>query len=455
MASINRALPKIQTHGGATAQRINPELELRRSVMSCLLWENEFYESGETITDRIKKTIPLVDPNHVFNIAIEARTTMNLRHIPLFIAREMARLPIYKGLVGALLPSIILRPDELTEFLAIYWKDGKQPLSGQVKKGLARAFNKFNEYSLAKYNRDNAIKIRDVLFLSHSKPKNEEQEALYKRLIDGTLATPDTWEVEISSSKDKKASWTRLLTEKKLGGLALLRNLRNMKEAKVDMTLVNSSIEAMDTSKVLPFRFISAAVHAPDAEPSIEVAMLKGLSQRPKLTGKTILIVDVSGSMYGAKISAKSKVNRAKTACGLGILIRELCEYPVIYATGGSDSGRVHATVKVPSRRGFALSDAIYNQRVPLGGGGIFLTQVMDYVKKHEESADRIIVITDEQDCDIGNENSPSKADAFGKENYLINVASAKNGIGYGKWTHIDGFSEAIIDYIVEHEKSL
>jgi len=29
-----------------------------------------------------------------------------------------------------------------------------------------------------------------------------------------------------------------------------------------------------------------------------------------------------------------------------------------------------------------------------------------------------------------------------------INVASYKNGVGYGKWTHIDGWSESVIEYI-------
>ena len=39
---------------------------------------------------------------------------------------------------------------------------------------------------------------------------------------------------------------------------------------------------------------------------------------------------------------------------------------------------------------------------------------------------------------------------------YVINVASYKNGVGYGKWTHIDGWSEAVIEYIraLEHTVS-
>ena len=50
---LNVAKQIIRTHEGAPAKHINPELQLRRSVMSCMLWENEFYEDGESIAKRI------------------------------------------------------------------------------------------------------------------------------------------------------------------------------------------------------------------------------------------------------------------------------------------------------------------------------------------------------------------------------------------------------------------
>ena len=82
-----------------------------------------------------------------------------------------------------------------------------------------RAFRKFNEYQLAKYNQDRAIKLRDVLFMVHAKPKNRAQGKLWKRLVEGELKVPDTWEVALSASQgeDKKKVWTRLLKEGKLG----------------------------------------------------------------------------------------------------------------------------------------------------------------------------------------------------------------------------------------------
>ena len=140
---------------------------LRRAVLACLLWESNFYEAGNVGAEQIASLIPQVEPEKVAALAIEARREQKLRHVPLFLAREMARHETHRGLVGRVLSEVILRPDELTEFLAIYWKDGRQPLSGQVKKGLAAAFGRFNAYQLAKYNRDEKVKLRDVMFLVH------------------------------------------------------------------------------------------------------------------------------------------------------------------------------------------------------------------------------------------------------------------------------------------------
>jgi hypothetical protein len=195
------------THGGAKAGPQNASTELRRAVSTCLLWENTFYEKGSDLADRIALLCGHVDVEEVAALAIEARSQMHLRHVPLFLVRQLARLHPGTGLVGDTLAKVILRPDELSEFLSLYWKDGRQPLSRQTKRGLAKAFTKFSEYQLAKWNRDQAIKLRDVLFLCHAKPKDEDQAALWKRLIDGSLKTPDTWEVALSAGSDKKATW--------------------------------------------------------------------------------------------------------------------------------------------------------------------------------------------------------------------------------------------------------
>ncbi len=453
MASLNKlARAEVKTHEGAPAKIIGAEAQLRRAVMACMLWERQFYESGKGIAERIAELVAGISSDEPYFTAIEARQEQNLRHVPLLIARELARKP--GNHVAKLLPKIIERADELTEFLSIYWQDGRCPLSAQVKKGLAAAFVQFNEYQLAKYNRtDKAVTLRDVLFLCHAKPRDDEQAAIWKRLVDGELITPDTWEVNLSAGKDKKESWERLIQEKKLGGLATLRNLRNMQEASVSRELIKQAIERGNYNRVLPFRFIAAARFAPSFEAEIDGAFLKALSQSPKLPGTTVVVIDVSASMYGAKLSSKSDMDRAQVASALGAICREVCEDARIYATAGSDRTRIHATAEVPARRGMALVDAIYQMRKPLGGGGIFLTPVCRFLREREGDVDRMIVITDEQDCAIDKADSPLHANPIGATNYLINVASDERGIGYkGKWTHIDGWSDAVVKYICTAE---
>src|SRR5215467_12839655 len=311
----------LRTHEGAPARHLSNELQLRRSVLACLPWENQFYEDGIEIAGRIAELVPKVEAERVAALAVEAREQMKLRHVPLLLVREMARHKTHRGLVAETLERVIQRADELCEFVAIYWKDGRVPLSGQVKKGLAAAFPKFDEYQLAKYDRGGPVKMRDVLFLCHAKPRDEAQAAVWKRLVWGRLATPDTWEVALSSGADKREAWERLLREQKLGGLALLRNLRNLCEAGVDESLLGKALSDMSTARVLPFRFLAAARHAPQWEEALEQAMLKSVAATEKLPGKTIVLVDVSGSMT-APLSHRSEMQRTDAAYGLAVLLR-------------------------------------------------------------------------------------------------------------------------------------
>jgi hypothetical protein len=422
---------------------LTPEAALRRSVLACMLWENEFYESGETIATRIRTLVPQVAPATVAELAVEARTAMKLRHAPLLLVREMARYATHRALVAETLARVIQRADELAEFLAIYWADGRTPLSAQVKKGLAAAFTNFDEYALAKYDRNGPVKLRDVLFLSHARPRDTAQAELWKRLAAGELRTPDTWEVALSSGcrkseSDKRAHWERLLVEGRLGALALLRNLRNMKDAGVSEDYIAAALETMRTDRVLPFRFLAAARHAPQWEPNLERAMFRSLERRGpeegagRLAGRTVLLVDVSGSMV-ASLSARYTMLRTDAAYGLAVLLAEVAEKAGIYTF--SDT-----CVAIPPRRGFALRDAMeLSQR----HNGTMLGAALDSIR---EPYDRIIVITDEQSHD--------RVAAPRGRGYMINVASARNGVGYGPWIHIDGFSEAVIDYIREYEST-
>ncbi|HEY2068628.1 MAG TPA: TROVE domain-containing protein [Rhizomicrobium sp.] len=444
MAKINKIL-RVFTHEGAPAKRFTPEMELKRALMNCLLWESQFYENGVTIAERIKALVPLVDPATVAALAITAREAMKLRHAPLLVVREMARHEKHRLLVADTLARIIQRPDEMTELLAIYWADAlghmqqrkRQPVSAQIKKGLARALTKFDAYQLAKYDRDGAVRIKDVLFLVHAKPRDGDQATMWKQLVDGTLPAPDTWEVSLSSGKDKRESFERLIAEKKLGGLALLRNLRLMQKAQVPRKTIADAIDAMRVDRILPYRFISAARYAPDFEPELEGAMLKSVKGYARLSGRTRLLIDVSGSMDHS-LSAQSEMTRLEAACGLAILAREVCDEVEIFTFSNK-------VVKVPPRRGFALRDAIV-QSQPHGG-----TLLGAAVREIDRKDDRLIVFTDEQSHD----GVPApKGSAT-----MVNVASSQHGVGQGAssrdWQRVNGFSEAIIAWIAASEETM
>ncbi|AWN22812.1 TROVE domain-containing protein [Deinococcus irradiatisoli] len=443
MAHINTpARTPHRTHEGAPAVPQNAEQQLRRLVMANMLWEDQFYIDGKTTAELIRDLIPQLPADKVSQIAVDAREGGKLRHVPLLLVREMARHESHRALVSSTLARVIQRPDELTEFLALYWQDGRQPLTKGVKKGLAEAFGKFNEYSLAKYNRDGKVKLKDALRVSHPKPRDEAQAELWKRLNNDELTTPDTWETQLSAGVDKKATFERLIAENKLGGLALLRNLRNMKQAGVPDSIIREALGRMKTERILPFRFISAARFAPQLEPELEAAMFRSLEGMPKLSGHTILLLDKSGSMQG-QVSAKSDLTRYDAAAGLAMLARELCESCEIWTfeTGGGSwlSSGGNQVLQVPARRGFVLRDALGQP-----GGG---TMLGDSVRRMNAlTHDRLIVFTDEQSSDpVG---------APKGKGYMVNVAAYQHGVGFGDWVRVSGFSEQIMAWIQLNEQA-
>jgi len=207
-----------------------------------------------------------------------------------------------------------------------------------------------------------------------------------------------------------------------------LRNLRNMKNAGVNDMLIRDALRNINADRVLPFRFISAARHAPSLEAELEDGMFKCLEGHAKLPGKTMLLIDVSGSMDW-KISDKSDISRIDTACGLAMLLREICDTVEVHTFST-------AVREVAPRRGFALAEAINRSQ---HHGGTNLGHAVKTV--NGINCDRLIVITDEQ-------SSSRVPDPVCKKSYMINVASYKNGVGYGRWTHIDGWSDSIVTYI-------
>jgi len=445
--NLNKPTEKIHTEGGVRAVKINAVQQLRRSVMSCLLWESEFYEDGQSIADRISEFAKQVDTPKLIEIAVEARQVHGLRHVPLLLLCEISSRKVGRVAEEAIFDTIA-RPDEMGELIAVYWRDGKKPLPAAMKRGLARTFHKFNAYSLAKHDKNRAaLSLRDVMRLTHPKA-GEGNSELFNQIATDTLPTPDTWETQLSAGADKKETFTRLLTEGKLGYMALLRNLRNMLQAGVEADLVNDAIIARKGSRfVLPFRYVAAARAAPVFEPAIDRALQSCVEEMAPLPGTTIVLVDVSGSMTHT-LSGKSDLRRMDAAAALAVIL------PVdpIKKQVFSFSTR---TVRVPSRGGMGGIDAILNSQQHSS------TNLVEAIAQANNIPhDRLVVITDEQATAGLNGlrrwggSSMSTPTPVAKHAYMLNVASARNGVGYPStgWTHIDGFSESVVRFMHEHE---
>ena len=425
---------------------------LRRITLANLLWEDCAYVDGKSLAQEIVRLVPLCDPKDVANLALECRLVQKLRHTPLFLVSEMCKYDATRVYVGEILPKIITRADMITDFLAIYWKDGKRPLANQAKRGLAASFHNFDAYQFAKYDRDAKIKLRDVMFLCHPKANDAQEEELFRMIAERSLPIPDTWEVALSAGADKKETWTRLINTRKIGGMAFLRNLRNMKDAHVEFDTIIKGLNELKGTMLLPLDYLKAARMAPEFESYIEAKMMDSYAHLPKLPGKTLFIVDVSGSM-GDTTSSGTNFTRLDQACAMAMLAANQCESYKLVATAGFDSTSegAHLEIEYP-KKGFGLAKQIMKTRDRIGWGGIFTRQVLEWSKKRfkDTDFDRIIVFSDSQDCD----RVDKIPHPFAKHNYICDVSSHTKGVNYrGCWTaEISGWSEHFITYIAALE---
>ena len=268
-------------HEGSVAWRMTPEWELYTTVVTTMGVEDKFYESGDDRVRRIADLVRKTSPEFVASLAVYTREQMHLRSVPLLLLVELARCHHGDSLVSRAVARTVQRADEISELLMCYqWRTGRKDLerlSSQLRKGLAEAFNKFDEYQFAKYNRkDRKVTLRDALVLVHPKPKDEAQSEIFRRILNDTLTTPYTWETELSQAgkghfkseeerdEAKKGTWQELVASGRLGYMATLRNLRNMAMLCVDeettrrVCRILSDKNQVRKSKQLPFRFLSA-----------------------------------------------------------------------------------------------------------------------------------------------------------------------------------------------------
>jgi hypothetical protein len=210
---------------------------------------------------------------------------MHLRHVPLFLTRELARQKGAGRLVADTLEQVVSGQTNSVSSLRSTGRPEGAALCGRE----ARVGKGVHEVRRLPAGEVQPRKHGKTARRAVPVPRQAEKRRTgrtWKKLVENTLESPDTWEVALSAGKDKRETWERLLREGKVGGMAVLRNLRLMLAAGVPPKLIAERLEK-GIARALPFRFVTAARYAPKLEEAIETAMLKSVAGFETLPGVT------------------------------------------------------------------------------------------------------------------------------------------------------------------------
>lgn len=330
MAKFNTKSPKAKTItenlAGGQAYKQSDELALASTLLTSFVNDQFYKGAGDTLAD-IKKLLSKVDPVFAAKAAIYARDRFGMRSISHALAGELAPLASGAEWAKSFYEKIVVRPDDMTEILSYYTSinggnKSKVKFPNSIKKGFASAFDKFDGYQVAKYKMANReFKLVDVVNLVHPVPTDRNKEAL-SLLIADKLKSSDTWEAKLSAAGQaassteeldelKSNAWAELVSTRKIGYFALLRNLRNIIQQSPEAVpaacemLVDARL--IEKSRVLPFRFATAydevlklgsSDEVRDVIVAINTALEVSVVNVPKLDN-CLVVMDVSGSMSG------------------------------------------------------------------------------------------------------------------------------------------------------------
>lgn len=470
---------------GGEAFELSDKVKLYNMVACWMVGEPKFYndstdEDSTTNVDRtIFETIDRVvqhDPEFVLKLAVYCRNELYLRTAPQVLLGEVALASkgTPKPLVRKATPKIVRRADELMSVIAyIQSKIGnigsgspQGSLPASLKRGLADTFHNFKEYHFAKYdNRNRAVKIEDVFRLVHPGAKDDTEKALYKKIIEKSLKSVDTWESIISNEGSNTESWNK--AAKVMPIMALIRNARNLIQNKADLSILVSKLtdkEIILKSKQFPFRFFNAyrSVQQNGVEfesqkvlNAIETAMELSVENIPEIKGNTILASDCSGSMTCQM--GRSVTKPAEIAGVMFAIANRVCENSLSYLF---DSQVYQVN---PAGRAGSILQYVSDLTKQFNGGATYGHLVINNLIANKIKADRIIFFSDFQMYDNkqswqGNPESLHRSIMTYRRTinpefrvYSIDIA------GYGstqtpendpKSLMVSGFSEKLLKYI-------
>lgn len=394
---------KTTNQEGHVAYKMTDKAKLVTQVLTSFFNEAKFYgDNSKDMAETIQRVIK-ADPDFVSRLAVFARREFNMRSVSHVLTAYLAHEPEGKPYTRKTINGITVRGDDVTELMSFYLATFGKPIPNAMRKGINDAMTRFDEYTLAKYKGEGkGVKMRDLAVLCHPAPKDEAQSALFKRLLEGTLATPVTWETQLSANGNNAETWEKLIDSGKVGYMALLRNLRNIVNAKPkNIGKVWETIEnpvAVRKSRQLPFRFLSAYKELAKegnvgsrAFDALENAVDAAIENLPKLPGTTVIAVDVSGSM-DSRVSAKSDIMCNEIGMMLGLIANRMCANSLFYTFDTTIKKYAH------SRRSGILETCVRDSAC---GGGTDMDLPFEVMIRDKIKADRIIIISDNM-CNSG-----------------------------------------------------
>lgn len=445
---------------GHVAYSMKDNDKLVTMVLCSFFNEMKYYGDNSNELVELAEKVASKEPRFVSNLARVARKEYHLRSVShvltCIIAHEVESKPYIKETVY----DVVERADDITEILSCYLSMYGKPIPNGLKKALGTALTKFNEFQISKYNGGSkSIKFRDVLRITHIKPKNNREQELFNKIINDTLPIATRWETELSANGNNKETWESLIENNQLGYMAMLRNLRNILNSQPNnIDKVFSKLEDKEEvlkSKQLPFRYFSAYREVMGLSNCsskvldvLENAIEHSVENLPKLKGKTVIAIDVSGSM-GSVISSNSTIRCCDIATLLGVLASRMCEDYIVYTFDTSLK-----TETFSSRSGI-INTAL---KVSCHGGGTDIKLPLKKMINDKIQADRLIILSDNEINSYYRgykETCQSLADTYRKQvnpNLWVHAVDLQ---GYGtqqfiggKTNIVAGWSERLLEFM-------
>lgn len=423
------------THEGGAAFERTSKSELFLLAVTNMVNEDTYYELRIGRDARYAELIYKVtadDPDWVRRFLPWLRDTANMRSAAVVGVAEYIKAGGPHG--RQLVADTLLRADEPAELLAYWHATHGKRLPKPLKRGLAVAVAKlYNEKAMLKYDSSrHAVRPTDVITLAHAKPVAPWQLELFVYLSDKRHGRTDprvgkqlqlvskskdvtekleagvdvtaeevraggiTWERQSGATKMDAAAWERQIPS--MGYMALLRNLRNFDEAGISADARTSVVAKLTNpaevarSRQFPYRFLSAYKAAPSLQWAqvLETALDLSCGNIPRLRGRSLVLIDLSGSMTN-KVSAKSEMSRWEVGALFAAALSKRCEQ-VDIALFATNNG------KLPMQRSESILR--YMERVAavqrsgqLQHGTMGYTALADQYDGH----DRAVFFTDEQ----------------------------------------------------------